>query len=161
MHLGKVGRAGLIDCSVSSIVSSPAGGYVVLHDLITADPTQCDTSCSPLLASMLCDLYSDLIKLQTAALDEGSEASTRSDFGIRDSVQRLLEIRPGSAVDMVMKECALELIKEVLGVQHEHYLALWRNLGNSPHELDWEHVARETLSSATDRMRVLHSRPAR
>ena len=132
-----------------------------MHHLIAADSTQGDTPCSPHFALILCDLYSDLIRLQTVALDEELAPSTLSELGIRNELQRLLDTKSVSPADILMKECALELIRQVLGVQHEHYLALWRDLGNSPHELDWEHVARETSSSATDRMCVVRSRPAR
>lgn len=117
---------------------------MAIHQLAATVSIQSETGCSPVVAAVLCDLCAGLISLQTVALNEGSHHSKCSALRIRDGVQRLLQITSASPADIFIKERALELVKEVLGVEHEHYVALCRGLGISPHDPDWEEEAEAT-----------------
>lgn len=101
-----------------------------MHDLIGTTPSRRDALETPLLASVLQNLCSNLIKIQNAVLDDTLIAG-RPVLEIQCDVWHLAQIEATSPAEMDIKWQALALIEEVLGDQSDCYRALSRALGLS------------------------------
>ena len=82
------------------------------------------------------DLLAALSRLEQASLDEDAGAVRPGVACLRDSVRRLVASHLLSESDRLLIQRALVRFEEVLGDEHECYVALWRHVTRAPHPLD-------------------------
>ena len=93
------------------------------------------------LAIVVSDLDAALAHLEECSLDDAVLPPAAAS-AVRDSLRRLISMSPVDAGDFSLQETALKRLEEVLGREHEGYLALLRHLRNAPHASDWASQAR-------------------